>query len=469
MNRIGKTAYITGSLALASALLAGCQGNDEPELGVANVVQEEQQASEFVGKIKSIEGQTITVYRALDAEGEQASTETGLTETGLTETDLTKAGPAETSSTEAASSEGGSTEDTIEVTLTEDTIIIAAAGKADAGDVEGSKIAGSTEDVVSSGNAESTAKAGNSMTSGSPGTDNGVAVSELTLDDLKVGDVVSIHLKEGTTEATRIEVMAAFLPEGTEPATGKENTKNTEAPDVQEKSPAEPSQNAGGKPVDGQRPNGGAPAGGQPPAGRQPPADGQPPEGGQPARGEGGSPANGKQGDKTSSQAANANQGAANSDQSSQSAAKTGSTGTPQGPGNPAQSGGGTMGKIKSISGEQITVYVASAPPQGAVASSGEQLEPPAKETAPDNASGETAVITVTSDTKLVSVIFSVNQMVESEISLSELQEGSMIQYTLAENSTDALKIAVSPAGGPGEMSGPGPGGNAEQTTTSAE
>lgn len=172
MNRIGKTAYVTGSLALASALLAGCQDNDGPELGVANVAQEEQQVSEFVGKIKSIEGQTITVYRALDPEGEQASTETGLTETDLSKADLSKAGPAEASSTEAASAEGGSVEETIEVTVTEDTIITAAAGKAAAGDAEGSKIAGSTEDVVSSDNAESTAKAGNSMTSGGPGTDN---------------------------------------------------------------------------------------------------------------------------------------------------------------------------------------------------------------------------------------------------------------------------------------------------------
>ncbi|UMV48602.1 hypothetical protein LMZ02_04185 [Paenibacillus macerans] len=62
-------------------------------------------------------------------------------------------------------------------------------------------------------------------------------------------------------------------------------------------------------------------------------------------------------------------------------------------------------------------------------------------------------MITVTSDTKLVSITFSDNQVVESEISLPDLQEGAMIQYTLAENSTDALKITVRPAGGPEDMS----------------
>lgn len=460
MHRLGKAAYITMSLILTSALFAGCGGKDE-QLTAQSEVQEEQQASTFVGKIKSIEDQTITVYKALDASSAGASTEADsssevssedISSEDISSEDISpeaetkpeaddSAGP--TSMTGTGGNEPGpagnetyqfSVEDTIEVTVTEETIITS---------------------LVSSAN-------------------------ELTVDDLKAEDVVSIQLKEGTMEAATIEVIATFSLEGAELAPGNESAEGTEAPDGQEKDLTAPPQNADGKPADGQPQNGEAPAGG----------GGQTPEGGQPPQGEGNPPSADNQADKTSSQAASTSQGAVKDSQSSQAndaqattdsgkaaspsteaPANTGSAEMPQGQGNPDQSGGGTMGKIKSISGSQITVYAATAPPRETEAAGGEQPEPPAEGSAtPENiTSEETAVITVTSDTKLVSVAFSNNQMVESAISLSDLQEGAMIQYTLAENSTNALKITVSPAGGPGEMNGPGPGENTGQTTSTTE
>ncbi|MEK3702300.1 hypothetical protein NYE33_35425 [Paenibacillus sp. FSL R10-2199] len=158
---------------------------------------------------------------------------------------------------------------------------------------------------------------------------------------------------------------------------------------------------------------------------------------------------------------------------------------------------GMNIGKIKSISGNTITIYTADMParqqnggegtaPEGGAAAPGNaagaqaegQGTPPeggqptdggGKDSAQgggrqgggmmQNFSEETTDITTGSDTQYVSVTFDNGAQTETALSLSDLKADDIIQYTLKTDTAEAEKITLSTGGfGGGGMGGGGRG-----------
>ncbi|KAI7260373.1 hypothetical protein KC345_g10091 [Hortaea werneckii] len=149
---------------------------------------------------------------------------------------------------------------------------------------------------------------------------------------------------------------------------------------------------------------------------------------------------------------------------------------------------GMNFGKIKSISGNTITIYTADMPDRqqngggtapaegnaGAPAEGqGTQGTPPEGGQAPEgggkggaqgggrqgggmmqNFSEETTDITVGSDTQFVSVTFDNGAQTETALSLSDLKADDVIQYTLKTDTAEAEKITLSTGGFGGGMGG---------------
>jgi hypothetical protein len=175
---------------------------------------------------------------------------------------------------------------------------------------------------------------------------------------------------------------------------------------------------------------------------------------------------------------------------------------------------GMNIGKIKSISGNTITLYTADMParqqnggegtaPEGGAAAPGNaaggapaegQGTPPeggqptdggGKDAAQgggrqgggmmQNFSEETTDITTGSDTQYVSVTFDNGAQTETALSLSDLKADDIIQYTLKTDTTEAEKITLSTGGfggggmgggGRGQGQGKAPAGDAEASGT---
>lgn len=177
---------------------------------------------------------------------------------------------------------------------------------------------------------------------------------------------------------------------------------------------------------------------------------------------------------------------------------------------------GMNIGKIKSISGNTITLYTADMPARQQ--NGGEGTAPEDGAAAPGNAAGgapaegqgtppegqptdgggkdaaqgggrqgggmmgggmmqnfseETTDITTGSDTQYVSVTFDNGAQTETALSLSDLKADDIIQYTLKTDTTEAEKITLSTGGiGGGGMGGGGrgqgkaPAGDAEASGT---
>lgn len=132
---------------------------------------------------------------------------------------------------------------------------------------------------------------------------------------------------------------------------------------------------------------------------------------------------------------------------------------------------GMNIGKIKSISGNTITLYTADMPARQQ--NGGEGTAPEGGAAAPGNAAGggrqgggvmqnfseETTDITTGSDTQYVSVTFNNGAQTETALSLSDLKADDIIQYTLKTDTTEAEKITLSTGGfGGGGMGGGGRG-----------
>ncbi|WP_042165608.1 hypothetical protein [Paenibacillus gorillae] len=146
---------------------------------------------------------------------------------------------------------------------------------------------------------------------------------------------------------------------------------------------------------------------------------------------------------------------------------------------------GGTLGKIKSIDGQTITMFVSSFQPgnrsgggaggdgSGAAGGRGQQGERPQRQEgqAPPEGGGmnldnmftdETMTITVTDETKIVSTTFENNERKETEQSLSDLKADDVITVTLKEGTQEAESIRLGGFGGfggGGNMGGSRPQG----------
>lgn len=185
---------------------------------------------------------------------------------------------------------------------------------------------------------------------------------------------------------------------------------------------------------------------------------------------------------------------AAGGAQSAQARNQSGGAAQPEGAGggrNRMDRAGMSFGKIKSISGNTITVYTAQMPARqqnggadgsmqggggtpptdgGGAAPEGGQGTPPEGGQAPSDGqapqgggrqgggmmqsfSEETTDITVSSDTRYVSVTFEGGEQKETALSLSGLKADDIIQYTLKTDTTEAEKITLS-TGGFGGMGG---------------
>ncbi|ANY65296.1 hypothetical protein BBD42_01475 [Paenibacillus sp. BIHB 4019] len=163
-----------------------------------------------------------------------------------------------------------------------------------------------------------------------------------------------------------------------------------------------------------------------------------------------------------------------------------------QAQGGPGQGGmmmGGTMGKIKSIDGQTITLYKSSftpgdrqgggePPAQGdaqqgdaGAAPDGTQPEPPAQDggQAAEGQGGgrmnmenmfteETVEVTVTDATTITAVTFENNQRVETAKTLADLKADDIVTYTLTDGTQDAATIQIGGMMG-GGMGGGRPGG----------
>ncbi|AIQ59267.1 hypothetical protein [Paenibacillus borealis] len=328
------------------------------------------------------------------------------------------------------------------------------------------------------------------------GSSSEAAAGALTLADLQAGDILTVTLIEGTLTAARIELQSGLVaggggltaaPEASAsplplPSPGDDG-KPQQSPGAKPDGQAAPPQDgkAGERPAGGPDggPAGGAPGGGAPAGAGGGAADGAAPgsTGGAPS-GASGKPA------ASTSTAPGASAGA-----SSKPAASAKPAATPAAGAKPADADGGgsggmapgaamSFGKIKSISGSKITLYTAEAPsaapqdgaapaggPQGAVPSGRPSAEPGAGDGGqgsggqggrPQGQGGgqmsfseETTVITVASDTKLISITFTDGKRTETTIALSTLKAGDIIQYTLKSGTAEAESISLS-SGGPG-------------------
>ncbi|GGG63776.1 hypothetical protein [Paenibacillus radicis (ex Gao et al. 2016)] len=141
---------------------------------------------------------------------------------------------------------------------------------------------------------------------------------------------------------------------------------------------------------------------------------------------------------------------------------------------------GGTLGKIKSIDGQSITMFVSSFQPGnrngGGLDGSGtgggrggQQGERPQRQDGQAPSEGgmnfedmftdETTVITVTDETKIVATTFENNERKETEQSLSDLKADDVITVTLKEGTQEAESIRLGGFGGGGMMGGGRPQG----------
>lgn len=128
-----------------------------------------------------------------------------------------------------------------------------------------------------------------------------------------------------------------------------------------------------------------------------------------------------------------------------------------QGPGGGNRNGGFalTMGKIKSVSTDAITIYTASGGmnrPQGVAPGGNGENEGKGTDSGgqrgqrsnPFTFSEETTDLKITADTKFTTVTFEDNQRVEKEIALSDLKEDDVIQYTFKDGTQEAATVTLS-------------------------
>ncbi|SFF29941.1 hypothetical protein SAMN04487969_1246 [Paenibacillus algorifonticola] len=165
--------------------------------------------------------------------------------------------------------------------------------------------------------------------------------------------------------------------------------------------------------------------------------------------------------------------------------------GAGQAQGDPGQGGmmmGGTMGKIKSIDGQTITLYKSSFTPgdrqgggqppaqgdaqqgEAGTAPDGTQPEPPAQDdgqAAQGQGGGrmnmenmfteETVEVTVTDATTITAISFENDQRVETTKTLADLKADDIVTYTVTDGTQDAATIQIGGMMG-GGMSGGRPG-----------
>ncbi|CAM4321256.1 hypothetical protein FHS16_000819 [Paenibacillus endophyticus] len=129
------------------------------------------------------------------------------------------------------------------------------------------------------------------------------------------------------------------------------------------------------------------------------------------------------------------------------------------------------MGKIKSVDGQTITLYKSAmgqgGPPQGegteGAPPEGEGQQPPAAGEMPADGerpegggrmggmgamfSDETVVITVTDTTKITSVTFENEQMVETEVALADLKADDILSVMLKDDTQEAESITIRTSG----------------------
>ncbi|WP_053372110.1 hypothetical protein [Paenibacillus sp. FJAT-27812] len=152
------------------------------------------------------------------------------------------------------------------------------------------------------------------------------------------------------------------------------------------------------------------------------------------------------------------------------------------------------MGKVKSINGQTITLFKSAmgqgGPPQGDGAggegqqppadgeqpASGERPQAPAGDgTAPEGGgrgmgamfTDETVDVEVTDATKIVSVTFENEQMVEKDVALADLKADDILSIMLKDDSQEAESITIR-AGGFGGFGGGGGGRQPQQEQTTA-
>ncbi|MFF2091777.1 hypothetical protein [Paenibacillus sp. NPDC058174] len=131
---------------------------------------------------------------------------------------------------------------------------------------------------------------------------------------------------------------------------------------------------------------------------------------------------------------------------------------------------GGTLGKIKSIDGQTITMFVSSFQPGnrnggeggpdgngagGGRGNQGERPQRPEGQAPPEGGmnyedmfTDETTTVTVTDETKIVSTTFENNERQETEQSLSDLKADDVITVTLKEGTQEAETIRIGGFGG---------------------
>jgi len=146
------------------------------------------------------------------------------------------------------------------------------------------------------------------------------------------------------------------------------------------------------------------------------------------------------------------------------------------------------MGKVKSVDGQTITLYKSAmgqgGPPQGdgtgGMPAEGEAPQAPAGDgTAPEGGgrmnmdamfSEETVDIQVTDTTKIMTVTFENEQMVEKEIALTDLKADDILSIMLTDDTQIAESITVRTGGfggfGGGAGGGRQPRQQEQQTTT---
>jgi hypothetical protein len=477
MLRLTKGLF-TGTL-LSALLLSGC-GNKAQEETIPVASPDGVEATavhSFTGKISSISGNEITLYKAKSggiqesgvaepdpageaaAAGSNAGDDNG-GEAQTAETGNTAAGGNDTAGSEAAVEENGSAANadaagnnasggpsSPALEFTEETVVIT--------------VDDETEYVIQSGTAEA-------------GTSTDAAAGDLTLADLQAGDIITVTLTGDTLIASMIELQNGLIAGG---------GSLTAAPDAGASPGPQPSPETPGASADGQAaPPQDGKAGERPAGGKDGGPTGDAPAGaGGGAAGGAPSGAPDKQGAAASAKpaatpAADAKPAASTSPAASASA---GASSKPAASAKPAAADGGgnggmapgaamSFGKIKSISGSKITLYTAevpsAAPQDGAAPAGGAQgAEPSGRPSGEPGAAGggegggpqgqgggqmsfseETTVITVASDTKLITVTFTDGKRTETTIALSTLKADDIIQYTLKSGTTEAESISLS-------------------------
>lgn len=144
------------------------------------------------------------------------------------------------------------------------------------------------------------------------------------------------------------------------------------------------------------------------------------------------------------------------------------------------------MGKVKSIEGQTITLYKSALPTgqggpppgdgTGERPADGKGQQPPAVDgTAPGGGrmkmdemfSDETVEIQVTETTKIVSITFENEQMVEKKVALADLKADDILSVMLKDDTQEAESITIR-TGGFGDMGG-GPPRQQDQQAAAAQ